>query len=250
LDLILLGYVFPNWGIHMSGFYSDLMLPWHQKMLQGETETLATVEPKDPCAAIGPDTRSIIELAYQQMLQSLCAQLIGYIYAQDHQFFERLVVDVVFSLGYGGRRRDLARTLGRSGDGGIDGVVALDELGLDVVYLQAKRLKPGSIVAVSAVRDFVGSLEAKHATKGIFVTTGHFSPAAQDVVNSVSKKIILISGEKLTELMARYNIGVKATETLQFKEVDISYFSNLGTKPAGNVKISASLQPSRYNAQR
>lgn len=215
------------------------MAPWHGAEIE-------EIHPPVLCsnsAELLQASRGLVDAAYQQMLLSLCSQLTGYIYAQDHVFFERLVVDVIFSMGYGGRRRDLARNIGRSGDGGIDGVIALDELGLDVIYLQAKRLKPGSTVPVSAVRDFVGSLDAMHATKGIFVTTGQFTPAAQDVVNAVSKKIILISGNKLCELMVRYNIGIKATETLQFKEIDLGYFSGLAANIGTANTISASIQP-------
>ena len=219
--------------------YSALMAPWHGAEIDENHPAVLNSDNAELLQA----SRGLVDAAYQQMLLSLCTQLTGYIYAQDHVFFERLVVDVIFSMGYGGRRRDLARNIGRSGDGGIDGVIALDELGLDVIYLQAKRLKPGSTVPVSAVRDFVGSLDARHATKGIFVTTGQFTQAAQDVTNAVSKKIILISGKKLCELMVRYNIGIKATETLQFKEIDLGYFSGLVANIGTANTISASIQP-------
>ena len=219
--------------------YSALMVPWHGAEIEENNYTALSRDNDEVLKA----TRELVDAAYQQMLLSLCTQLTGYIYAQDHGFFERLVVDVIFSMGYGGRRRDLARNIGRSGDGGIDGIIALDELGLDVIYLQAKRLKPGSTVPVSAVRDFVGSLDARHATKGIFVTTGQFTQAAQDVANAVSKKIILISGKKLCELMVRYNIGIKATETLQFKEIDLGYFSGLVANLGTANTTSASIQP-------
>ena len=226
----------------MSSYYRDLMAPWHG------AESVANqtcVEIECGAADVLEASRGLVESAYEQMLLSLCAQLTGYIYAQDHLFFERLVVDVIFSMGYGGRRRDLARNIGCSGDGGIDGIIALDELGLDVIYLQAKRLKPGSTVAVSAVRDFVGSLEARHGTKGIFVTTGQFTPAAQQVADAVSKKIILISGKRLTELMVRYNIGIKARETLQFKEIDLGYFTGATANAGAANNSSASIHPRR-----
>ena len=226
----------------MTSYYKDLMAPWHDAEV-AEGQYVAEID--EGAAEVLNASRGLVESAYAQMLLSLCSQLTGYIYAQDHLFFERLVVDVIFSMGYGGRRRDLARNIGCSGDGGIDGIIALDELGLDVIYLQAKRLRPGSTVAVSAVRDFVGSLEARHGTKGIFVTTGHFSPAAQEVANAVSKKIILISGQRLTELMVRYNIGIKARETLQFKEIDLGYFSGLTANAGAANNSSASIQPRR-----
>ena len=174
------------------------------------------------------------------MMQQLCAELLGYIHVQSSNFFEIMVIDVLLALGYGGRRRDLARRLGRSGDGGVDGIIEMDELGLDMIYIQAKRLKPGSSVPVSAVRDFVGSLDAQHAVKGIFVTTGQFTPAAHGLVRAVSKKIVLIDGRRLTELMVRHNIGTVPSSTFQFKAVDLGYFS----KPSLARKTSsASTQP-------
>ena len=220
----------------MTTDYSDLMAPWH---IAAEEDSNAAASLDSNNSTVLNASRGLVEAAYQQMLLSLCARLTGYIYAQDYVFFERLVMDVVFAMGYGGRRRDLARNIGRSGDGGIDGIIAMDELGLDAIYLQAKRLKPGSAVPVSAVRDFVGSLDARHANKGIFVTTGHFTQASQDVVMAVSKKIILISGKRLTELMVRHNIGVKATETLQFKEIELAYFSGMSAnaKAASNSSV-------------
>ena len=178
--------------------------------------------------------QDLVIKAHQQMLKQLCSDLLGYIHVQSHWFFEAMVIDVLLALGYGGRRRDLSRRLGRSGDGGIDGVIEMDELGLDMIYIQAKRLKPGSTVPVSAVRDFVGSLDAQHAVKGIFVTTGQFTPAAHAVVRAVSKKIVLIDGRRLTELMVRHNIGIVAASTFQFKSVDLSYFKKGQTSQATN----------------
>ncbi len=187
-----------------------------------------------------PAYQDLVVEAHQQMMQQLCPELLGYIHVQNHQFFELMVIDVLLALGYGGRRRDLARRLGRSGDGGVDGIIKMDELGLDVIYIQAKRLKPGSAVAVSAVRDFVGSLDAQHAAKGIFVTTGQFTAAAHALVTAVSKKIVLIDGRRLSELMVRHNIGIIPASTFQFKSVDINYFakSSLGKRMS-----SASTQP-------
>lgn len=186
--------------------------------------------------------QDLIIQAHQLMLKQLCSDLLGYIHVQSHVFFESMVIDVLLALGYGGRRRDLSRRLGRSGDGGIDGIIDMDELGLDMIYIQAKRLKPGSTVAVSAVRDFVGSLDAQHAAKGIFVTTGQFTPAAHAVVRAISKKIVLIDGRRLTELMVRHNIGIIAASTFQFKSVDLRYFKKSQTAHATN---SASSQPRR-----
>jgi restriction system protein len=186
-----------------------------------------------------PPYQEMVVEAHRQMMEKLSAELLGYIYVQNHQFFEIMVLDVLLALGYGGRRRDLVRRLGRSGDGGVDGIIEMDELGLDMVYIQAKRLKPGSAVAVSSIRDFVGSLDAQHAAKGIFVTTGQFTSAAHALVTIVSKKIVLIDGRRLSELMVRHNIGILPSSTFQFKTVDVSYFD----KSSNRLRInSASTQ--------
>ena len=225
----------------MNDEYSLLMSP---QMLGARCELGAEVdveiESSQPETTENPPYQEMVVEAHRQMMKQLCAELLGYIYVQNHQFFESMVLDVLLALGYGGRRRDLARRLGRSGDGGVDGIIEMDELGLDMIYIQAKRLKPGSAVAVSAVRDFVGSLDAQHAAKGVFVTTGQFTAAAHALVALVSKKIVLIDGRRLSELMVRHNIGVSPSSTFQFKNVDISYFG----KPSNRNRMSlASTQP-------
>lgn len=225
----------------MDEEYSLLMLP----QLLGSHPELDTVYPNESSdqTVLKNEKLAYHDLviqAHRQMMQQLCAELLGYIYVQHHQFFETMVIDVLLALGYGGRRRDLARRLGRSGDGGVDGIIHMDELGLDMIYIQAKRLKPGSTVAVSAVRDFVGSLDAQHAVKGIFVTTGEFTPAAHSLVRAVSKKVVLIDGRRLTELMVRHNVGIMAASTFQFKTVDLKYFNQ---SAAGRATSSASIHP-------
>ncbi len=174
----------------MDNEYSLLMSP---QMLGSRSETdVEHPHDRNTQTTLTPEKPAYHDLvieAHRQMMQQLCAELLGYIYVQNHHFFETMVIDVLLALGYGGRRRDLARRLGRSGDGGVDGIIDMDELGLDMIYIQAKRLKPGSTVAVSAVRDFVGSLDAQHAVKGIFVTTGEFTSAAHSVARAVSKKL-------------------------------------------------------------
>jgi restriction system protein len=210
----------------MNDDYSLLMTP----QIRGAQLELAEVveaasENSQPEKAGKSAYQNLVVEAHRQMMEQLCSELLGYIYVQNHQFFELMVIDVLLALGYGGRRRDLARRLGRSGDGGVDGIIEMDELGLDMIYIQAKRLKPGSAVAVSAVRDFVGSLDAQHAAKGIFVTTGQFTAAAHALVTVVSKKIVLIDGRRLSELMVRHNIGILPSSTFQFKTVDVGYFN-------------------------
>jgi restriction endonuclease Mrr len=127
-------------------------------------------------------------------------------------------------MGYG-CRNDLARHLGRSGDGGVDGAVPQDVLGLDVIYIQAKRYRPGSSVPVSAVREFAGSLDAARPDKGVFVTTATFPRSAAAFVSAVPSKIVLIDGQALADLLIRYNIGVKVRETYEVKQIDDGYMA-------------------------
>jgi restriction system protein len=145
---------------------------------------------------------------------------------KPQDFFENLIVDLLLAMGYGSRRRDLSRRLGQSHDGGVDGLISQDELGLEVILIQAKRLKPNSNVSVSQVRDFAGSLESQRAIKGVFVTTGNFTIPARMVVEDLSRRIVLINGKELAALMVRHNLGAKTTETYVFKALDLNYFSS------------------------
>jgi restriction system protein len=202
----------------MYAEYQRLMAPWmkhdapppavnvvqHNHLFETIDREMAKVHAKSQC--------------------NLASELLARIHANEPVFFEDLVIDVMLAMGYGGRRRDLAKRLGRSGDGGIDGLISMDELGLDQVYLQAKRLKPGTAVPVSEVRDFAGSLDAHHAAKGIFVSTGHFSPAAASFCKQVSRRMVLVDGTKFAEMMIRYNVGVRVKQSYQIKRVDLEYF--------------------------
>jgi restriction system protein len=165
-----------------------------------------------------------VAAAFERVQRELRDELLRSIHNREPAFFENLVIDVLLSLGYGGKRRDLARCLGRSGDGGIDGVISTDELGLDQVYIQAKRLRPGLAVPITEVRDFAGSLDAHRAAKGVFVTTTHFSQAAVDFCKSVSRRLALVDGQSLAEMMIRHNIGVVVQSSYQIKQIDPSYF--------------------------
>ncbi|WP_421695188.1 restriction endonuclease [Aestuariivirga sp.] len=165
----------------------------------------------------------------------LVRELIARIHAQPPDFFERLVIDVILAMGYGSNRAEMARCLGRSHDGGIDGIIRLDELGFDSIFIQAKRLKPGVAVPISDVRDFAGSLEARRATKGVLVTTTHFSAGAADFCAQLSRKVVLIDGQRLAELMLRFGIGVKVQHVFEIKALDRAYFSapTFGTRRTG-----------------
>ena len=128
-------------------------------------------------------------------------------------------------MGYGGARDDAGELLGRTGDGGVDGVINEDQLGLDRVYLQAKRYAPGNTIGSATVQAFVGALVGRSASKGVLITTSTFSNAAKDAAKqSGSARLVLIDGETLTNLMIRFNVGVRVAQTVEVKRVDMDYF--------------------------
>jgi restriction system protein len=134
------------------------------------------------------------------------------------------MVNLLLSMGYGGSAADAGRALGRSGDDGVDGVIDQDALGLDRVYIQAKRYAEGNNIGAGAIRDFFGSLDRHKATKGLFVTTSTFSSSARETAEFLSKRIVLIDGEHLSKLMIRYNVGCRIEEVLHIKKVDEDFF--------------------------
>ena len=140
------------------------------------------------------------------------------------EFFERLVVDLLIAMGYGGSRKEAGQAMGKSGDGGIDGIINEDKLGLDVIYLQAKRWD--NVVPVKEIRDFTGALASKKAKKGIFITTSHFPKSAYEFVGQVEYKIILIDGEHLGDLMIEHGVGVSTVNTYHVKTIDSDYFED------------------------
>ncbi len=154
----------------------------------------------------------------------LASELLDRILAAPPAFFENLIVDLLLKMGYGGSREDAGRAIGKSGDGGIDGVIDQDPLGLDRVYLQAKRYKPDGAVSEPEIRAFSGSLGAAKANKGVFVTTSYFTKPALEFAERHPFKMVLIDGKQLTALMMRHNVGVRVAETLHLKKVDEDFF--------------------------
>ena len=131
-------------------------------------------------------------------------------------------MDLLVAMGYGGSRKDAGEAVGQSGDGGVDGIIKEDKLGLDAIYLQAKRWE--GTVGRPVVQAFAGSLEGHRARKGVLITTSQFSPEAQDYVTRIEKKIVLIDGEELTRLMIDYGIGVASDAVYELKRLDTDYF--------------------------
>lgn len=163
-----------------------------------------------------------LEQAYEALRENAEQELLQKIMSATPEFFERLVVELLLKMGYGGSREDAGRTIGGSGDGGVDGVINEDKLGLDVVYIQAKRWE--NTVGRPAVQGFAGSLEGVRARKGVFITTSGFSIGAREFVRNIEKRIVLVDGKQLANLMFDHDIGLSTTATYQVKRVDTDYF--------------------------
>jgi len=174
--------------------------------------------------ASGMTPDEIIRKAHGELDDELSLDLLARVIAAPPEFFERLVVQLLLAMGYGGSTSDAGRALGKSGDGGIDGVIDQDALGLDRIYVQAKRYSDGNNVSSGAIRDFFGSLDRFKAAKGLFVTTSAFSASARETADFLSKRIVLIDGRQLAKLMIRYNVGCRVEETIQLKRVDEEFF--------------------------
>jgi len=146
-------------------------------------------------------------------------------------FFEKLILDLLLAMGYGGSRADAGEQLGGTGDGGVDGVIREDQLGLDRIYLQAKRYQPGNAVGSGAVQAFIGALVGQGAQKGVLITTSSFTKAALDAAQaSGSLRLVLLDGDALTKLMIRFNVGVRIARTVEIKRVDLDYFEDSETE--------------------
>ncbi|NMF56501.1 restriction endonuclease [Pseudanabaena yagii] len=162
------------------------------------------------------------EISYQKLKKELGEKLLEQIKNCSPKFFEKLVVDLLLAMGYGGSRKDAGEAVGKSGDGGIDGIIKEDNLGLDLIYIQAKRWEAS--VGRPAVQAFAGSLEGMKARKGVMITTSQFTKEAKEYVKIIEKRIILIDGDKLTQLMIDFGVGVSEIQTYILQKVDSDYF--------------------------
>lgn len=165
----------------------------------------------------------LLQKAYESIRRDLAGQILERIKNNTSSFFERLVVDLMVAMGYGGSRADAGKSIGGSGDEGIDGIIKEDRLGLDLVYLQAKRWN--GTVGRPEVQKFVGALHGKRARKGVFITTGLFSDDARKYIETIDPKVILIDGRMLSELMIDQSLGTTTTGTYLLKRIDSDYFS-------------------------
>ena len=161
-------------------------------------------------------------VAYRRLREDLESELLDQVKATTPSFFERLVVNLLVAMGYGGSIADAGRAVGRGGDGGIDGIIKEDRLGLDVIYVQAKRLE--NTVGRPDIQKFAGALQGHRARKGVFITTSAFTKDAYEYASAIESKIILIDGAELAKLMIDHNVGVSSVRTYEIKKIDSDYF--------------------------
>jgi restriction system protein len=164
-----------------------------------------------------------IEADYQKLRSDLAQEILERVKKVEPRFFENLVVDLLVAMGYGGSRVDAGKTVGKTGDGGIDGIINEDKLGLDVVYIQAKRWD-GHNVGSKDLREFVGALSSRKANKGVYITTASFTQDAKTFVKDVQQKIVIIDGEQLAQYMIDHGIGVTTIRKYEVKRIDNDYF--------------------------
>lgn len=164
----------------------------------------------------------IIESSYLNIRKNLSQELLQKIKSCSPRFFEDLVVELLVKMGYGGTIKDAGQSIGQTGDEGIDGIIKEDRLGLDVIYIQAKRWE--NVVGRPEIQKFVGALAGQGAKKGVFITTSKFTGEAKSYQTRNETKIVLIDGEKLAELMIDYNLAVSTTNTFEIKRIDNDYF--------------------------
>lgn len=185
----------------------------YESQLEIPTEQDSTLTPEDSLAS-----------AYNQLRLALESEVLSSVKEASPSFFERLVVDLLVKMGYGGSRQDAGKALGKSGDGGIDGTINEDRLGLDVIYIQAKRWE--GPVGRPEIQKFAGALQGQRARKGVFITTSSFTKEAIEYASLIESKIILIDGEHLSRLMVEHNVGVSTVGRYEVKKLDSDYFDN------------------------
>lgn len=199
---------FDEFNLFVRGSQQGSEAPSEPALIDGQTRT--------------PD--EIMREAHHEVNASLAQDLLDRVRKLPPDFFERLMVNLLLNMGFGGSLAEAGRALGRSGDDGVDGVIDQDALGLDRVYVQAKRYAQGNNIGSGAIRDFFGSLDRHKASKGLFVTTSGFSSSAIETAQYLSKRIVLVDGDQLAKLMVRYNVGCRIEETLEIKKIDEDYF--------------------------
>lgn len=166
-----------------------------------------------------------IDRTHRELTAALESDLLDRVREMSPAFFEALIIDLLIAMGYGGGRGEMGKAVGRSGDEGLDGIIREDALGLDVVYMQAKRYAHGSAVGRPEIQNFAGSLDGVRATKGIFISTSTFTSGAKEFVDRIAKRIILIDGPELARLMVEHKVGVRVRAVYDIKKIDEDYFT-------------------------
>ncbi len=185
-------------------------------------ETVETPEVAEDIEDLTPE--EALEEAYQKIHEGLADEVLTAVMNSSPGFFEKLVIELLVRMGYGGSRRDAARAVGGSGDEGIDGIIDEDRLGLDTIYIQAKKWKEDNSVGRPEIQKFVGALQGQQAKKGIFITTTKFTEDARNYASKIDTKVVLIDGKRLANLMIDYNVGVTPQANYETKSLDSDYF--------------------------
>jgi restriction system protein len=205
---------------HPNGVNNDILSQFDEYQEFRNTKNSDDDSAATPSDSNTPEEK--IELAVLELRNSLALELTARLSDVDPARFEQIVIDVLVAMGYGGSRSDAAQVVGKSHDGGIDGTIKEDRLGLDVVYVQAKRWQ--GTVGRKEIQSFAGSLEGERASKGVFITTSDFSKEALDYVRKISKRIVLIDGKRLASLMIDFGVGCTVAHTYTISRIDDGYF--------------------------
>lgn len=209
----------PRIDVKFLGQYPEF-LAWRAR-----TKPVTVAEPEQALQ----DPEELLDSTYAAVRRSVEADLLDNVLASSPEFFEQLVIELLLAMGYGGAQAsEAARHVGRSGDDGIDGVIDEDKLGLDAIYIQAKRWAVDRPVRRPDLQAFAGSLEGQRATKGVFITTSRFTDDAREYVGRISRRIRLIDGDALARLMYDHGIGVRGQRTYDVRRVDTAYFEGEG----------------------
>jgi restriction system protein len=217
-----------------------LQFPEFQDFLSRTKSSSTQISPTDSEATVvlptPPDVppttpEEQLEMASAALNEALRDALLARIMEASPASFERLIIDLLIKMGYGGSRTDAGEHLGKTGDGGVDGVIREDRLGLDRVYLQAKRYKPGNTVGGPTVHEFIGALFGQGAQKGVLITTSAFTPSARAAATHAGgPRIVLLDGQDLTKLMIQFDVGVRISRTVEIKRIDPDFFEDIETE--------------------
>lgn len=193
--------------------------------LKGAGQTQASPPTTNPSANDDRTPDEVLQSAHQSITEELAAEVLAKLLAASPEFFERVVVELLVAMGYGGSLQDAGQRIGKSGDGGIDGIIKEDRLGLDAIYIQAKRWQGN--VGRPEIQKFVGALQGQRARKGVFMTTSSFSAEATDYVSRIDTKVVLLDGRQISTLMIDHDVGVSPAASYVIKRIDSDYFEEV-----------------------